>query len=956
MEKDGIQVSSIRCIAWNVQSIRNKCAEVMEHVCDQNASLVFLSETWMEADKNEITALVKTYGYTMIHNRRKERKKEVGGGVGILVKSTFVHKHMKCKFFTSFEATMVNIKLTNNTKLIVVSIYRLLFVPAATFLKEFAEILEILSVMPEDFIIAGDINFHLESNDYNVRLLRKTWIDFNLTQHIKVPTHKLSHTLDAVLSLDDSVKISNIVAEDMELSDHVMISFDIHVEVLKHEEKMITYRDLKLVDTEKFSTEMKSKLHNDMRGNFGERVDIYNNILKNMVDEYAPVRTKKIKVVTNAPWFDSEYREQRKARRKAEKKYRRTKSPADKEAFIKLRKNTTAMAFNKKREYCTRKIDECNGTKALYGCVKELLDMKKPQILPSHESKFELATNFNEYFRKKISDIRKTFPPVLPSNQNSNTYNGTFLERFEPVTEEELILMIRKHGVKCSPDDPVPAKLLTTLIDTFIPFWIELINMSLEQGSMESLKCGLLAPLIKSMDSMIDSEDYSNYRPVTNLLILSKLIERVVSDRMNKHMNDNGLHSPNQYAYKAEHSAELLLTKVSNDLLLSCDKKTPTLVMFLDLSAAFDTVDQQRLIQILHDDIGIRGTALKWFQSYLQGRTQKVKIGDVYSEEVPVDFGVTQGSILGPTLFNIYTKPFPEKLKVVSVTVEGFADDNQLMKDFNIVFQVEALGEGIEGTFKLIEEWMRENYLKLNSGKTQIMVVAPEGVLKYIIVNGTFINGKCIRFVDAAKNLGAYIDSTMSMDTQVQKVTSSCFSTIKLLSRIKGFLTSEQLQLMVCSLILSKLDYCNGLYYGMSEMNVNKLQRVQNCAARLACKVNYNNNTDSADLLHELHWLKVRERIAYKILITVFKCVNGNAPTDLQNMVRLSQSDRLKTLEVGKFRSSFGERAFSVCGPKLWNSLPTNLRMKKEIDNFKSELKTFLFRNSGTFFNLVHMK
>ena len=186
-------MSNIKCISWNVQSIRNKCAEVMEHVLDHDASIVFLSETWMEAEQNDITALVRTYGYTLRHNRRKGRKKETGGGVGIMVKSTMVHKHLKCKFFSSFEATMVNVKLTNNTKIVIVAIYRLQFVPAVIFMKDFSELLEILSVIPEDIIISGDINFHLESNDYNVESLRKLRNTFNFVQHVHVPTHKMQY-------------------------------------------------------------------------------------------------------------------------------------------------------------------------------------------------------------------------------------------------------------------------------------------------------------------------------------------------------------------------------------------------------------------------------------------------------------------------------------------------------------------------------------------------------------------------------------------------------------------------------------------------------------------------------------------------------------------------------------------------------------------------------------------
>ena len=113
------------------------------------------------------------------------------------------------------------------------------------------------------------------------------------------------------------------------------------------------------------------------------------------------------------------------------------------------------------------------------------------------------------------------------------------------------------------------------------------------------------------------------------------------------------------------------MTKVSNDLLIACDRKTPTLLMFLDLSAAFDTVDQDKLLQILDKELGIRGIALKWFESFLKGRTQRVMIGNSYSSEETLDFGVAQGSILGPPFFNAYTRTFPDKVKVTVLTLEA---------------------------------------------------------------------------------------------------------------------------------------------------------------------------------------------------------------------------------------------------------------------------------------------
>jgi hypothetical protein len=165
--------------------------------------------------------------------------------------------------------------------------------------------------------------------------------------------------------------------------------------------------------------------------------------------------------------------------------------------------------------------------------------------------------------------------------------------------------------------------------------------------------------------------------------------------------------------------------------------------MFLDLSAAFDTVDQEKLLKILDVELGIRGIALEWFRSFLCGRTQRVKIGDSYSEEVALDFGVAQGSILGPPLFNAYTKSFPDKMKVQTrFSVEGYADDHQLLKQFNVLFQVEVLGDDLQKSFQAIEDWMSEYFLKLNATKTKIMIVAPPSVREEISCQWHFYQRK----------------------------------------------------------------------------------------------------------------------------------------------------------------------------------------------------------------------
>ena len=317
-------------------------------------------------------------------------------------------------------------------------------------------------------------------------------------------------------------------------------------------------------------------------------------------------------------------------------------------------------------------------------------------VLPREESDKDLANNFSTFFREKIEKIRASFGPVS-EKKSAECPHITKLSVFEPATLEEIISISKSHSIKCSPEDPVPSPLLSSNIETFAPFWLEIVNMSLEFGSMVNLKSAVVIPLIKELSSLVDTDKYKNYRPVSNLVFVSKLVERVVQSRLKQHMVRNRLLIDKNYAYSEKHSAEHLLLKVVNDLYMSFDKNVPSVVVLLDLSAAFDTVEHSKLLEILEHEIGIEGTALRWFKSFLVGRTQKVKIGDEYSEEVELKYGVAQGSVLGPPLFKIYIRSLYKYVEPTSFTIEGFADDHQLIKEFMITFQRKALG----GTFRI---------------------------------------------------------------------------------------------------------------------------------------------------------------------------------------------------------------------------------------------------------------
>jgi hypothetical protein len=952
----------VNCSMWNVQSMVNKTPKLMEHLMDRDPGIVFISETWLMSDSNDITALLKSYGYKLVHDKRKNRAKETGGGVGILLKLGMKHKHIHIKPYSSFELTMVKLFCDRGKPLLLVCVYRLLFISVKTFLDEIVKLFEVLASSPEEVILAGDINIHMDvDNAYSTRF-NDILNSFNFIQYIDFPTHKLGHTLDIVATFDGGLYLSGFVSNQYDVSDHFLVDFHLQFAPEVKNEREISYRNSKCMDTVKFESDLVERLHLSDTLSFGDNILRYNETLSNVLNEHAPIKTKAIKILLDAPWFDSEYVNLRRLRRKAEVQYKKTGSVVHKENYVSLRKQCTDLAHKKKCRYYGDKLDGANN-KILYSEINRLLDKKQELVLPDSKSDGELANSFINYFTEKIEKIRSTFPVdgVQSSSsfvQSSSSFDGSTekLSTFECVTNDEIRQIVLSYGVKCSPDDPIPANILTNHLDTFVPIWSKLVNLSLREGSMDCLKNAVLLPLIKEMDEQMDKDSLKNYRPVSNLLFVGKLIERIVAVRLNNHMTENNLHSDFQYGYKKGHSTETLLLKVVNDLLISCDNNMPCILMLLDLSAAFDTVDQDKLLTILQNEIGIEGTALKWFASFLRNRTQKVKIGNSYSAEVPLKYGVAQGSVLGPDLFNIYIRSLCKYLKPSHFSIFGFADDHQLLKSFLPILQVHALGENIQHCFKMIAEWMNEFFLRLNGSKTKIFIVMPPSLAHTICIRGTFIDESCVRFVHSAKNLGVVLDEELTFELQIVKVVKSCFFSIRNLSRIKHFLTFEQLRTAICACVFSKLDYCNSLYYGVNQHLIDKLQSVQNSAARLLRKKAGINNNDFtiSQYINKCHWLRVRERITFKICLLVHKSLCGAAPQSLQKLFVYNTSERTLKLIQYPFKSSYGKRSFSRIGPRIWNLLPANLREEQDTPKFKTSLKTFLFERNEHFMLKLH--
>ena len=232
---------------------------------------------------------------------------------------------------------------------------------------------------------------------------------------------------------------------------------------------------------------------------------------------------------------------------------------------------------------------------------------------------------------------------------------------------------------------------------------------------MDGLKESIVTPILKRAG--LDQDLLSNYRPVCSGLFVDKTIQKNVAEQLFQHMTENDLHISYQSAYKPNHSCETVLLALTNDILLNLDRGLCSVLVLLDNSAAFDTVDHDELILDLENDIGVEGIALDWFKSFLAGRTQATCVKGSTSQTINMKYGVPQGSVLGPVLFNIYVRNFIKLLNDAGFTVHGYADDHQVITTFCVQFQYSVLCHTLPKVLDIISKRMGSRFLKLNASK-----------------------------------------------------------------------------------------------------------------------------------------------------------------------------------------------------------------------------------------------
>ena len=319
-----------------------------------------------------------------------------------------------------------------------------------------------------------------------------------------------------------------------------------------------------------------------------------------------------------AKWYTDEIRSAKQGRRQAERCWRKSRLEVHRHIYVAERAKVNAMLTRTKQRYYHELIEGCGSdSKRLFSTTSALLGRPRSTALPSSDLE-KTASMFSQFFISKIDRIRESIVNNATNNNSVNQtapYHSVPLQSFTPVSEELLLKLISEAKSKYCGLDPIPTQWVKTAANELCPVLMRIINCSLSQGVFpDRFKAALVSPRIKK--SSLDPENPASYRPVSNLSFTSKLLEKVVSQQLAKHLHENELMEPLQSAYRKAHSTETALLKVMTDIRLAIGRREVVAMALLDLSAAFDTVNSEFLLSTLHS-LGVTGTALQWFGSYI---------------------------------------------------------------------------------------------------------------------------------------------------------------------------------------------------------------------------------------------------------------------------------------------------------------------------------------------------
>ena len=453
---------------------------------------------------------------------------------------------------------------------------------------------------------------------------------------------------------------------------------------------------------------------------------------------------------------------------------------------------------------------------------------------------------------------------------------------------------------------------------------LHMINSCLTHSDIpDSWKHSLVSPIHKSGDH----SDPSNFRPISLIPVITKVVERIVHQQLYGYLTSNHLLSSSQHGFRPHHSTETALLSVSDQILSATDRGEISMLCLIDLSKCFDVIDHEILLQKLC----LHGIEISWFAAYLQGHTQSVSLNDgsgcrVLSRPLANTMGVFQGSVLGPLLFTIFANDL--SLHAEGAAVFQYADDTQVLvsgpKD-----DLRGLTSRMERSLETLSCWFNSHALKVNANKTQLAVFGSRQNLRSLPDLKVTFCDVALQPRAEVKNLGVVFDSTLSWESHVSELSRQCTGVLIGLSHCRHYLPDGVIKVLVSALVLTRIRYCLAVYGNGTLKNFDRLQRVLNFAVRVIFGRRKFDHV--SDLREQLRWMSPQQMSQTQTLSLAHKVLRLGEPDSLADSfircrdVRQRSTRQDSLLHLPRPRTEAGRRRFAYRAPALYNSLPAGI-------------------------------
>ena len=630
-----------------------------------------------------------------------------------------------------------------------------------------------------------------------------------------------------------------------------------------------------------------------------------------------------------------------------------------KSKFVIYRNLCKRLIKKTKEDYYKNKIAESNSDpKKVWQLIKEAANISnnthtidklvvENRVVTAPENLQEIVNIFNTHFasvgstlankildRKKIAREDKNSTKEIPNSAFS-------LIPTSPIEVSKSINSLkqsRSSGMDCLNSDiyKIGKDYLSSPIST-------IINLSFKLGIFPTrLKCAKIVPVFKCGDKL----DLNNYRPISLLSTLSKIIEKIVKNRLVDYLDSNSILSSNQYGFRQEMGTADAIAEVTKTLTELVDKGEKCLAIFLDLSKAFDTVAHDILLKRLLA-IGVKDNNLKWFESYISERTQLTSIADIFSDVKSLPYGVPQGSVLGPILFLIYIN---DLYSLTPSKAISFADDTVIIFNSSSWQQVFTKANN---EMDIVKEWLDDSLLTLNIEKTKYLAFSIDKRGQPPDANSITIH-QCMRRyqcnceplqkVLSLKYLGIVVDNKLRWADHIDLLSSRIRRLAYIFKDLRNILDPKTLKTTYYALCQSILSYGIIGWGGCAKTIMQQVEVAQKLIIKIINRKPY--RYPSEKLFEEFDVLEVRQ-LYLKCCLVFIQFQNNKVPTQQVHRTRRSVMDMI---DVRGMKTSFGQRHLVSIGPRAYNKLDESIKIVRSKDQFKKRCHRWLM-NEGRHFS-----